>query len=171
MTEAISPAQFVAHTIALADGELIGRTRLQKTLCLLELGGVGIGFSYSYHHYGPYSEQVSVAASDAGVLGLLTEDIQTAAWGGQYSVFRFNGDTPVADAQDPIKQLVMIAKDADGISLELAATAAFLASRGSESPWADVARLKPEKADSIEKSKALYGLIREANLPAELPAI
>ena len=171
MTINTSPAQFVADVVALADGELIGRTRLQKTLCLMELGGVGSGFSYSYHHYGPYSEEVSVAASDAAVLGLLREDLQRASWGGQYSVFRTDLAAAAVEGNEPVKALISKAKQADGIALELAATAAFLASRGSQQPWADVARLKPEKLSSIDKAKALYAELQAIDLPNRLPNI
>ena len=171
MTTNKSPAQFVANVVALAEGELIGRTRLQKTLCLMELGGVGPGFSYSYHHYGPYSEEVSVAASDAAILGLLKEDSRRASWGGRYSVFRVDQSSVDLDENDPAKGLVSKAKSADGIALELAATAAFLASRGSQHPWADVARLKPEKSNSIENAKSLYEELRSIDLPKQLPAI
>lgn len=171
MTTNRSPAQFVASVVALADGELIGRTRLQKTLCLMELGGVGRGFSYAYHHYGPYSDEVSVAASDAAVLGLLTEDSHRATWGGNYSVFRVGQGNIDFEANEAVRGLVSKAKAADGIALELAATAAFLASRGSQQPWADVARLKPEKSNSIESAKALYAELRAIDLPESLPAI
>ena len=45
---------------------LVGRTRFQKTAYFLEAAGVGYGFDFSYHYYGPYSEELAVAVSDEG---------------------------------------------------------------------------------------------------------
>jgi uncharacterized protein len=53
----------VAQIISLAGGEIIGSTRLQKIGCLLDLVGAGVGFEFSYHIYGPYSEELNLAAS------------------------------------------------------------------------------------------------------------
>ena len=48
----------VAKVIELNGGELIGRTRLQKTFYFLERLGVGFGFDFQYHHYGPDRKSV-----------------------------------------------------------------------------------------------------------------
>ena len=40
------------------------------------------GFRFSYHRYGPYSEELSIAASDADALGYVEEREKHAAWGG-----------------------------------------------------------------------------------------
>ena len=34
-----------------AAGKLVGRTKLQKTFCLLELSGEGFGFHFDYYNY------------------------------------------------------------------------------------------------------------------------
>jgi len=41
------------HLLKAADGELVGKVRLQKTVYLLDQIGMGSGFTYEYHHYGP----------------------------------------------------------------------------------------------------------------------
>ena len=40
----------LVRIVAAADGELVGRTRLQKTAFLLELAGLGTGFEFKYKH-------------------------------------------------------------------------------------------------------------------------
>lgn len=68
--------------------------------------------------------------------------------------------------------LIAIAKDADAVALELAVTAAFLARQGVAAPWGEVASRKPEKAEYLNKAKALYAKFRRVEgLPNPLPAI
>ena len=64
----------VREIIADAGGSIAGRTRLQKSAYFLEVGGVGAGFDFSYHYYGPYSEELATAASDAKALKLINEE-------------------------------------------------------------------------------------------------
>ena len=40
----------VRDIVALAGGRIVGKTRLQKAVFILELAGVGFGFEFSYHH-------------------------------------------------------------------------------------------------------------------------
>ena len=47
----------VADIVRDAGGKIVGRTRLQKIGYLLELSGLGEGFSFDYRHYGPFSEE------------------------------------------------------------------------------------------------------------------
>jgi uncharacterized protein len=161
----------VAELIALAGGRLTGRTRLQKAAYLLELAGVGYGFAFTYHHYGPYSEELSWAVRDGEGLSLLREQEERAAWGGTYSVFESNVDVNEADSSNKIrKALLTIARNADAVALELAATAALVANRGTANPWAEVSRLKPQKAASkLEVAKQLYRDIAAIEVPRPLP--
>ena len=55
--------------------------------------------------------------------------------------------------------------------LELAATAAFLASEGERDPWHETARRKPEKAARLDDAKKLYQRLRAISLPVPLPEI
>lgn len=155
-----------------AGGRVVGRTRLQKIAYLLELAGVGEGFSFEYRHYGPYSEDLASATRVAGLLGFLEERERSTSWGGSYSVFTakvLSNDT-VSEAR---QKLARLAVEADSIELELAATAAFLAAKGEHDPWNETARRKPEKAEGgrIEKARALYQKLRQIETPVMLPAI
>jgi hypothetical protein len=64
----------LAKILHLNGGELIGKTRLQKSFYFLEKIGVGFGFNFQYHHYGPYSEELTTAAQDAIALGLVKQE-------------------------------------------------------------------------------------------------
>src|SRR5262249_25092822 len=136
----------VAAIVRDAGGRIVGRTRLQKIGYLLELTGLGEGFSFEYRHYGPYSEELASAARDANALGLLSEEEYQAAWGGLYSVFTTAYAAHSMDVDSSRIRLVRQAAAASAIELELAATAAFLADEGSRDPWGDTAKFKSEKA-------------------------
>lgn len=51
---------------AVPGGELVGKVRLQKTVYLLDQLGLNSGFSYEYHHYGRYSEELAEQVVDDG---------------------------------------------------------------------------------------------------------
>jgi hypothetical protein len=121
-----SDIQKVADIIRDAGGRIVGRTRLQKLAYLLELSGLGDGFPFEYRHYGPYSEELSIAARNAALLGLLKEEEHATNWDGFYSVYTTStsSDLPSSSARSRVARQAV---SADPIQLELAATAAFLA--------------------------------------------
>lgn len=165
--------QKVADIIRDAGGRIVGRTRLQKIGYLLELAGLGEGFSFEYRHYGPFSEELATAARDANALGLISEEEHPATWGGFYSIFTVPHTAPREDANASRLQLVNEAANASAIELELAATAAFLADEGSRDPWEDTRKFKPEKAQGgrLENAKALYRQFQKIDTPKPLPRI
>ena len=163
-----------------AGGELIGRTRLQKTTYLAQLAGFSNDFKFGYKHYGPYSEELAEAIEIAAGLSIVNEDERRADWGGRYSIYHFNGGELIDSPEKADQQLfVRAAASIGSIELELAATAAFLYSAegfgkdGKGDPWAETARRKPEKAGEgrLEKAKVAYRTLRQIEVPAPLPAI
>ena len=159
-------AAIVAHL-----GEVVGRTKLQKTAAILELAGVGAGFRFSYHHYGPYSDELTSAADRAILLGLMSEDSRRANWGGSYSIFKA---AKHADSNPARAQLITLAAGANAVALELAVTAAFVAKdEGLDDAWGAVAERKPEKAshENLRAAKELYAQFRTVDVPDPLPAI
>ncbi len=144
----------VATIIADAGGRVVGRTRLQKICYLLSVAELEEGFSFSYKHYGPYSEDLVAAARKSILLGLTKEAELPTSWGGTYSIYTSSAPT----SGDEIRaKFVMTAAGADAVELELAATAVFLANEGFSDPWSETARRKPEKAEAgrIERAKSL----------------
>jgi len=162
----------LVRIVSAADNELIGKARLQKTVFLLELAGLGSGYEFSYRHYGPFSEELASAADDAVLFLDFKEQQEPSGWGGTYSVF--TSETRYDwDEEDPYRQLVSIAKHASPIALELAATAAYLANEGDPDPWGETERRKPRKAtrDKLEQARTLYGRFKQLQLPRNLPDI
>lgn len=161
-----------AEIVRDAGGEIIGRTKLQKIGCLLEMAGLGEGFQFSYKHYGPFSEGLATASRDADILGLITETEHQAQWGGWYSVYTANiakdGGVPAER-----KELAEKAAAANSIVLELAITAAFLASQGVDDAWKETEHRKPEKAigERVASAKKLYADLKEIDTPVRLPDI
>lgn len=153
----------VAQVIRDAGGEIVGRTRLQKTVYLLTLAGFEGRFRFGYKHYGPFSEELADAADLAAAFDLISERQQQAAWGGTYSVYSAPQGEP--SAQPSRIRLTQAAAQSDAVLLELAATAAYLAQEGKAEPWAETARRKPDKAANgrLDRAKELYAKLRTAS--------
>jgi len=163
----------VGELISLAGGRVIGRTKLQKSACALELTGLGYGFQFKYKHFGPYSEELKRACGDADALGYIREKSETASWGGTYSIFESKPATPSDTTQTKRCEILSITTDADPVELELAITAAFLAANGVKSPWHEVEIRKPTKAqpERMAAAKELYKQLAAVKTPQSLPAI
>lgn len=170
--EQASDVQRIADLIRDAGGRIVGRTRLQKLAYLLEITGIGAGFRFEYRHYGPYYEQLALAAQNASLLGLIREEEHSTNWGGFYSIYTATGVSGLPQ-DSPRLRLARQAIAADPVQLELAATAAFLAIEGLAEPWETTAKLKPEKSqgDNLSKAKALYRRLAAIDAPQRLPAI
>ena len=164
--------EFITQIVADAGGRIIGRTRLQKIVYLLEAAGYGSMFQFEYKHFGPFSDGLVEATQVATLFGDLLEEEKSAAWGGSYFIFKLPG--VVAKSDDPSKiRLVETAARADAVELELAATAVFLAKESFPDPWAETARRKPEKAAAgrLNRAKVLYEKLRSHQSPQRLPPI
>jgi hypothetical protein len=153
----------VAQVIRDAGGEIVGRTKLQKTVYLLTLAGFETRFRFGYKHYGPFSEELADAADIAAAFDLISEREQPASWGGTYSVY-----TARVGESSEQRSRIRLAKEAarsDAVLLELAATAAYLAQEGKPQPWTETARRKPDKAADgrLELAKELYARLRTAS--------
>lgn len=161
----------VADIVRDAGGKIVGRTRLQKIGYILELAGLGDGFRFEYRHYGPYSEELAVAARNAHLFGVLKEAEHPTSWGGTYSVYTTSAPS---ECKNLVRfELVRLAAEADPIELELAATAAFLAQDGVKDPWDETARRKPEKVqgEQLSNAKLLYRRLSKLKVPNRLPRI
>lgn len=165
-------AQKVKDIIQDAGGRVVGRTRLQKIAFFLEMAGVGEGFTFSYKHYGPFSEELAEGASLASILGLITENVHPSSWGGTYSEYT-TSSMDVSAVEPTRKGLLEVMASAGAIQLELAATAALLASEGESDPWGETARRKPEKVGNgrLENAKDLYSKLLQVKTPKKLPQL
>lgn len=121
----------VAAVLAAAGGALIGRVRLQKAVYLMDRLGLESGFSFDYHHYGPFSRDLDNATADAKAFGLVEEDFERRqSDGATYSVFRLKGE-PKPEAYGRLEatkagELAHLFAATNVTVLELAATVDWL---------------------------------------------
>lgn len=155
-----------------ADGEIVGRTRLQKIAYLLKLSGFDNNFEFEYKHYGPFSRDVAQATDFAELAGVLSEETKPASWGGTYSIFKLTNEGIDLEVDGFMSELVQKASCVNSVVLELAATAAFL-SKDYDNPWKETVRRKPKKAtfDNLQKAKSFYQEISGVQTPNQLPAL
>jgi len=168
-------AERAVRIIRDSGGQVVGRTRLQKLAYLLEITGLGSGFTFEYRHYGPFSEELANSLSIAESMKLLTEEEHPTYWGGAYSVFKTfstSAEKAPAGVNPARKRILKLGQKANPVSLELAATAAYLAQEGTPDPWEETKKRKPEKAEKwLEDAKQLYSNLRSVPVPQQMPSI
>lgn len=161
----------IVDVVACAGGQLVGRTRLQKTIYLLSVMGLGSqDFRFQYKHYGPFSESLASITDISKLFGHLQEDQQPSSWGGVFSVYRTSKEPSEAEGSIRRRAIVLF-KDANAVDLELAATAAYLALEGYDDSWKETAARKPDKVGRIESAKLLYRRLLSLGATGNLPAI
>ena len=160
--------ELLVGAVALAGGELVGRIRLQKVVYLLDQLGMNSGASFEYHHYGPYSEAVSDAVTDAKFWGHLEEVVSFRVTdGAPYSSFRTDNPAPARlgelRAEDATRYLGMF-KGHTSTVLEVAATVHWLVFKEGRADWrAQIEVRKEGKTGNGRLDKAL-GLLQELGL-------
>jgi uncharacterized protein len=158
----MSEVSDVARLIWLNGGQLIGKTRLQKTTYFLEELNAGFGFEFTYHHYGPYSEELASATDDAEALNMLNVAWKTSQDGTEYAIFE-EKDPPSGgdDPNDATRRAILrVLNGFSAVELELAATADFLERRGyKEDSWSETRRRKGSKITPQRLARAKQLLI------------
>jgi uncharacterized protein YwgA len=146
------------------ERKVVGRTRIQKTIYLLQQKGLPTGFNYTMHHYGPYSTDLSVDIQMLEDYSLIHEEvISRDAWT-NYSIYTAIKEVKL-DEMEPYQQWIDLMNDADSVALELAAT--YTAYRKvSVSPEDALERLRQKKTEKCtpEKLRAAMELLRDLNL-------
>ncbi len=162
----------VASIISAAGGQVVGRTRLQKIVYLLQSAGYIEDFTFAYKHYGPFSEELATATKYAGLLGLLSESKSRTTWGGTYSIYSTNNFVS-KEVDENQHKLLRLAADVDAVELELLATAVFLGREGYPDPWGETERRKPEKSDNgrLVRARSLFEVFREIDAPKPWPVL
>jgi uncharacterized protein YwgA len=154
----------IKQIVDASGGKINGKTRLQKTAYLMEAWGLGYGFDFSYHYYGPYSEDLAIAAQDALALGLIEALPERPSGRLVYSVTEPSHSEADSDAALQSRQRFLTKLAAyDTTTLELAATVDFLEKTGFKTdPWAETKRRKSVKAtdERINKAKHLLEDLR-----------
>ena len=138
------------------DRRVVGRTRLQKTIKLLQRIGLPASFSYTTHFYGPYSEGVQADVGLLENLGLVSENEQLARDGSPYYIMTAKPSVMLSEIepfQEPIDRMAQV----DTVVLELAATydAYREKNRTHEEALASLRRKKGSKCGEGREAAAL----------------
>jgi uncharacterized protein len=142
------------------DHKLVGRTRLQKTVKLLQRLGAPLDYSYMLHFYGPYSEDLQAEIGLIENLGLIKEEPHTNHDGVPYYILeatesaqRFANNPEMKPFLGPIE----IMSQTELVVLELAATYDAFKELGADDNEAmmRLRRKKGEKCNEGRVEKAL----------------
>ncbi|MBS7704739.1 hypothetical protein [Chelatococcus asaccharovorans] len=158
----------VVGVVALSDGALVGRIRLQKVVYLLDRLGMKSDVPFEYHHYGPYSEALSDAVTDAKFWGRVEEEVSFRLNdGAPYSTFKTRSKAPETlgslSSGDARRLLAKFAGCTSTV-LELAATIHWLAFEEKVADWR--AEIKVRKAGKTGNGRleAALTLLKEVGL-------
>ncbi len=147
------------------DGKVVGRTRLQKEVKLLQRLGFPTSYGYKIHFYGPYSESLH---SDVGLLegfDLVEETVNQTQQGEAYYTMRAKPGHALPDVSQ-FKPTIEKLNGVDSVVLELAATYDSFRELGDDHEEALVRlrRKKGSKCDDGREERALT-LLGELGLP------
>ena len=166
----------IPSLILAAGGQVAGRVRLQKIVYLLDQIGLDSGFTFEYHHYGPYSDGLADQIEDDEIFRKLTAQPHRRVTDGvPYVVFKAErpGDgepldnrAAAARLREALQQLMKVSATV----LELAATIHWLAVMERRADWRDeLVRRKGVKTQEGRDQKAL-DVLRFLGLPPAVPA-
>jgi uncharacterized protein YwgA len=137
------------------DHKVVGRTRLQKTVKLLQHLGAPLDYDYMIHFYGPYSEGVQ---SDIGLLetfGLVEEREYMSQDGSPYFVLQATGPAQKLAARPEVRRFhaaIQTMSESDPVVLELAATYEAFREMGDDHKTA-LARLRRKKGTKCDDGR------------------
>jgi uncharacterized protein YwgA len=148
------------------ESKVVGRTRLQKTIRLLQRRGFPTRYSYTLFFHGPYSVGVQTDLGLLRQLGLLEEQERQTQDGATYYVIRARPGA-VLEAVERWRPAIDTLSRASAVVLELAATYDTFRALGSDHREAleRLRRKKGSKCDGGNEAAAL-ALLKELGLPA-----
>ena len=148
------------------DRKVVGRTRLQKEIKLLQRLGFPTEYSYTLFFYGPYSEGLHAEVRFLQAFGLVTEEERSSQHGDSYFVLTASPDA-VMPEMARYQHFIDLMQDADAVVLELAATYDMFRTMKSdhEEAMMRLRRKKGVKCDNGNDKKALE-LLQQLGLPS-----
>ena len=161
----------IPSLVVAAGGEIVGKIRLQKIVYLLDQIGLNSGFSYEYHHYGPYSEDLAEKVEDDVIFG----ELQALRRRRQSDGVPYVADRAEVAAKDEpngkslgndrFRRALREMQNRSATVLELAATAHWLAVIEGRSDWSEeLRRRKGSKVENGRERQAL-DLLHDLGLP------
>lgn len=126
--------------------QIVGKTRLQKTIYLLQRLGLPTSYEFEMHFYGPYSDELTDDAHFAVAAGLISEDRNISNDGVPYYTFRAKMNGAPRELGALNEDVAEIAKIKDPVLLELAATYDAFRTKGQDGEEA-LESLRDKKGD------------------------
>jgi uncharacterized protein len=163
----VMESRLIQEVFKASNGRIVGRIRLQKIFYLLEQLGLNSGLRFSYHHYGPYSEELAHKLFIAEILDkVIAENEEVSNAGATYSIFNLK-----IEPNDPLEQVgaipfkkalsaITAMKEPTSVVIELAATIHWLKHKEVYEDWkAELKIRKPTKAtdNNIDLATKLLG--------------
>jgi hypothetical protein len=152
---------------------VVGRTRLQKTVKLLQRLGAPLDYDFTIHFYGPYSEGVTSDIVLLKKMGLVEEMDKPSYSGTIYYEIKVTDDSSIkeligSDDFKKYREAINIMTNSDPVVLELAATYDTFIETGSEPNDARkrLKHKKGKKCDGGNLDKALE-LLKALGLEAK----
>ncbi len=162
----------ITGVIQAAGGKVIGQIRMQKIFYLLEQLGLSANIRYSYHHFGPYSEDLARSIDYAELIDSAVKEVPDRTISGStFIAYELSknlqenpdkiGDLSFSDVKNFVKDMTA----ETSIVIELAATIHWLKNKEKIDNWEqELLRRKPSKATPVfvEKAKTLLGKLNLA---------
>ncbi len=137
---------WLAGVIAEHEGRrVVGRTRLQKTVKLLQRLGLPTDYRFTIFFYGPYSEGILSDVRLLGQLGLVSESSLPVPDGATPAFELRAREDAALEEMAPFRAALRLMERSDLVVLELAATYDAFRETGSDHDDA-LARLRHKKA-------------------------
>ena len=151
---------------AFPNHHVVGRTRLQKTVKLLQRLRFPTDYGYTIHFYGPYSEGVQADIGLLEKLGLVREEAVPKQDGETYYKLRATEAAALPEVAR-FKPQIDIMANADPVVLELAATYDMFRETGSDHAEA-LERLRRKKGTKCAEGREqqALALLHQLGLPA-----
>jgi uncharacterized protein YwgA len=146
------------------DRKVVGRTRLQKEIKLLQRLEFPTEYSYTIFFYGPYSEGLNADVRLLKSLGLVNEEEHQSKKGDPYYVFVASAAAQMQEVA-PFQRFIDRMQQAEPVVLELAATYDAFRTTGSNHATA-LERLRRKKGSKCEQGneESALALLRDLGL-------
>ena len=121
----IDQLDLVIGIIAANGGRIVGKTRLQKTVYLLDAAGLNSGFEFEYHNYGPYSSDLATEVDNGVDLKFLETEERFGYHDVPYVIYRTNrspSDKLGDMSSSVLEKKLSILENYSALVIELAAT-------------------------------------------------
>lgn len=115
--------EIVRSVIGQHEGRVVvGRTRMQKTIYLLQRVGLETSYVFRMHHYGPYSEELTADLDIGNSAELLTVEPDRLTDGSPFYKFRVGNQAELTELPNGVERALKFIIETDSTILELAAT-------------------------------------------------